>query len=442
MVNELFADSDSEDNFSDIDLDEVLDELSDDDFVSDEHDNRPSARNPVDWYEHPWLMEFDRSNVGPQHVDEDLTEIELFSLFFSDDLYEHFVNETNRYANNYLQNHPNLPQFSRMRKWTDTSVAEMKAFIGILMLSGVCKRSSYELYWSTDPLIEIKVFRDIMPRDRFLVLLSFFHVSNNENAVPRDHPDHDKAFKIREVIDFLVPKWQHYFNPGKEIAVDESMIPYKGRTSLMQYMPAKPTKWGLKAWGLADSKTGYMYNWQLYLGKETVQRHLPVAHTVVKDLCTPLFDKGHVVYMDNFFSSPALFADLATHQTGACGTLRTNRQGVPEEIKTARPRAGQPPIVERDNEILYISWCDKRVVNVVTSVHSGETFEKEVKSKRHNNNVRIVQKPVAMQAYTQHMGGIDRADKAMTFYMVLHRCVKWWKKVFFYIWKFHSATRL
>ncbi|XP_013391703.1 piggyBac transposable element-derived protein 4-like [Lingula anatina] len=31
------------------------------------------------------------------------------------------------------------------------------------------------------------------------------------------------------------------------------------------------------------------------------------------------------------------------------------------------------------------------------------------------------------------MGGIDRADKAMTYYMVLHRCVKWWKKVFFYL---------
>ena len=28
------------------------------------------------------------------------------------------------------------------------------------------------------------------------------------------------------------------------------------------------------------------------------------------------------------------------------------------------------------------------------------------------------------------MGGIDCADKAMTFYMVLNKFCKWWKKVF------------
>lgn len=30
-------------------------------------------------------------------------------------------------------------------------------------------------------------------------------------------------------------------------------------------------------------------------------------------------------------------------------------------------------------------------------------------------------------------GGIDRADKAITFYMVSHKSLKWWKKVFFYL---------
>ena len=33
-------------------------------------------------------------------------------------------------------------------------------------------------------------------------------------------------------------------------------------------MPKKPTKWGMKAWLLADSRTGYTWNWNLYAGKE------------------------------------------------------------------------------------------------------------------------------------------------------------------------------
>ena len=43
------------------------------------------------------------------------------------------------------------------------------------------------------------------------------------------------------------------------------MMGFKGRLSTS--MPQKPTKWGLKAYVLADSAIGYMYNWILYTGK-------------------------------------------------------------------------------------------------------------------------------------------------------------------------------
>ena len=78
----------------------------------------------------------------------------------------------------------------------DSYAAEMRAFIGILMVTGISKRSSFELYWSSDPLLDMKGFRDIMARDRFLNILSFFHLENNERNRPRDHPDHDKIFKV------------------------------------------------------------------------------------------------------------------------------------------------------------------------------------------------------------------------------------------------------
>ena len=38
------------------------------------------------------------------------------------------------------------------------------------------------------------------------------------------------------------------------------MIGFKGRLSFIQYMPKNPTKWGMKAFVLADSKSGYTYN--------------------------------------------------------------------------------------------------------------------------------------------------------------------------------------
>ena len=44
------------------------------------------------------------------------------------------------------------------------------------------------------------------------------------------------------------------------------MIGFKGRLGFVQYMPKKPTKWGLKAFVLADGVTGYALNWKLYTG--------------------------------------------------------------------------------------------------------------------------------------------------------------------------------
>jgi hypothetical protein len=46
------------------------------------------------------------------------------------------------------------------------------------------------------------------------------------------------------------------------------MIGFKGRFILKQYMPGKPSKLGFKAWGIADSKTGYLLKSKIYLGKK------------------------------------------------------------------------------------------------------------------------------------------------------------------------------
>ena len=56
--------------------------------------------------------------------------------------------------------------------------------------------------------------------------------------------------------------------PHKELAVDEAMIKFQGRSSLKQYMPLKPVKLGIKVWVLADSNNGYFSKLQVYTGKE------------------------------------------------------------------------------------------------------------------------------------------------------------------------------
>ena len=42
-------------------------------------------------------------------------------------------------------------------------------------------------------------------------------------------------------------------------------------------------------------------------------------------------------------------------------------------------------------------------------------------------------KPLMIVDYNKHMLGVDKLDQLMSYYSFLHKSVKWWRKVFFWI---------
>lgn len=380
-----------------------------------------------------WLGDFVQQ-TGPRQDLALLDEYQVFSSLVNDQVIDLLVLETNRYAQQYLDAHPNLPPCSRAKKWKPTDNTEMRAFLGILCVMGYIKFPSYHSYWNTDSMTEMPGFRKLMSRDRWLVIWEFLHVVNNDMALPRDDPNVDKIFKIRPFMELVLKNWQEHYTPSVNVSVDESIIAYKGRTRMMQYMPAKPHKWGVKAWVLAEAKTGYIYNWDIYRGAEAGNTEGGITQRVVMNITKPLHHKNYHVYMDNFFSSPNLYQALADVNMGACGTLRSNRVGVPPAIKNAKLPKGAPPITVRDGIFQYIAWQDKKMVNILTTLHNAETCMKQVRCKDPNTNfIREIVKPKAVECYNQYMSGVDLVDQKLVTYLSIHRTVKWWKKVFVYL---------
>ena len=121
-------------------------------------------------------------------------------------------------------------------------------------------------YWTTTWPFSNN-FSKIISRNRFLLFSKFLHFANNKLLNPHGQPAYDHLFKIRPVINRLISNFKSSYIPDKNLSIDESMISYKGRLAFLQYLPKKPHKWGMKAWVLAESKTGYTWNWDLYTGK-------------------------------------------------------------------------------------------------------------------------------------------------------------------------------
>jgi hypothetical protein len=92
------------------------------------------------------------------------------------------------------------------------------------------------------------------------------------------------------------------YKPEEFQAVHESMIRFKGRSYLRQYIPNKPVKMEYKV-RLRANKSEYVSEFQLYTGKiiDSVEKEL--GPRVVKDFTRNIVGKYHKVYFDNFFSS-------------------------------------------------------------------------------------------------------------------------------------------
>ncbi|CAG2218487.1 unnamed protein product [Mytilus edulis] len=269
---------------------------------------------------------------GPTRImpqDQDPTD--FLKLFLTDMLIENLINEADRYALKQKEQHPNQNKMA----WVKPTVPEMNAFLGLCFQMGVDRKPSTKMYWSTDHFLHTPVFPNTMSRDRFTQIMRYLHFSNSELEPLPGAENYDPLFKVKPLVNHFNACFNQEYNPKRNVTVDECMIPFKGRVQFRQYMPAKPHKWGVKVWMLAESQSSYIKIIDIYPGRRaTPQLHL--ASNVVKRCLqgAQLEGKGYHVYTDNFFSSPELFEDLFQNYgiTAACETVRINRRGLPVDI--------------------------------------------------------------------------------------------------------------
>ena len=141
-------------------------------------------------------------------------------------------------------------------------------------------------------------------------------------------------------------------------------------------MKDKPTKWGLKAFTLSEAKSGYVYRLKIYTGKsevETDEATLGLSSRAVISLMDGLFDKGHELYTDNYYTSPQLFTYLYDKGTMACGTVRSNWKGFAKELVKKKKQPCGSYEFRTNGPLLACAWYDRRMVYMLSTIHVAES---------------------------------------------------------------------
>ncbi|KAK5979627.1 PiggyBac transposable element-derived protein 4 [Trichostrongylus colubriformis] len=206
---------------------------TDDDSVYEETSGE--EENQVTWTDKP--TKFDRfvfaEDCGP-HADVESCDnpMDYFQLFLNEELLNLIAMETNRYGSKKMK--------ERKKDWTDTKPEEIRRFIGICLF-GCQNFATIGLQTGfTATLLSQTRWSDLDSKP-----CTCLHFVDNDNA--------DKAnrlYKIQPVLDLLNGTFQKMYRPPKELSIDESMVPYRGRVVFKQFNKSKRYKYGIKLFKL------------------------------------------------------------------------------------------------------------------------------------------------------------------------------------------------
>ena len=341
------------------------------------------------------------------------------------------ADETNRYFHQSTDG-INLKPRSRLLAWHDTSAEEMKVFIAMTIAMGLVVQRDFNDYWSTNDVTSTPFFPKCMPRDRFWILITYLHLS--DNSLPgRKSTAYTPINKLGFIYKKLIGRFASIYKPHQHIAVDEGMVPWRGNLSFKVYNPDKPKKYGMKAYMLCDSENGYVCQFKLYTGKTTVVSEAGKTYDLVMELVRDYVGKGYHLFMDNFYSSPMLYVNLWEQGIAATGTLRANRKGTPKimgqkKLETKQERGDM--IVMHNKNLLCVRYQDKKAVVLLSTLEGVQSVET---GRINRSNGEPVRKPEILNKYNKYMGGVDRADQMLSYTPFRMKTLKWWKRVWFHV---------
>lgn len=371
--------------------------------------------------------------LGNENLSTDILEldtpIQIFLFLFSKDLIDLVATQTNLYI---VQKDPN----NSFR----VSTTDIQQFIGIVYIMSLIHLPRVTSHWNGT--IGTPIIQEIMPVKMFEKIRQFIHFNDNSQNLPREHPEFDRLFKLRPLVQKLnqtfskVPLEQY-------LCVDEQICSTKARNNLKRYNPKKPHKWGYKIYVLSGV-SGFAYKIEPETGSENVilpnESDLGASSNVVVRLSREIpHNENYRLYFDNYFTSLPLLEYLSKNGILSLGTIRRNRIPdckLPTDKEMSKKDRGYSVEYVADVngvDVATVAWKDNKVVNLASSfvgeIPKAQVRRYDKKTKRYIS----IDRPNIVGEYNRHMGGVDLIDSIMGCYKIQLRSKRWQVRMFYHL---------
>ena len=347
---------------------------------------------------------------APMRLPAEVNRLSLLQLFLTPDLVDSWAHLTNATAG---------------AAWSPTDRYELLAFIGVHIYMGIDSLPQCRMYWQEET--RHATVASALSRDRFESITRFLTVSEPVAAAAPRNPF---SF-VRSFIASLNHSFPRHWNPGRHIALDESMVSFRGRSDIKQFVPGKPHPHGYKIWVLANEN--YMLQFQLYEGKAAAG---PSIHDMVLQLTQLYRNNNHVLYIDTLFTSPTLVASLFNVGIRVCGSVKRNRIGMPstDELPPAQLSAiarGAHLQLQR-NDVTLCAWRDKKLILLLYN-HIDPKLQTSMKRWGEDGATYQLGCPQAISDYFHHARAVDVINQLHYSYLPGRKSRKCWTRLVWWL---------
>jgi hypothetical protein len=405
-----------EDDVSGEDAVAIAAAASDEEGSSDEEEEKqaiPAAA--AGWYTPAALHEPPRMSrhiaVGaPMRLPAEVRRLSLLQLFLTPDLMDAWAHLTNATAG---------------AAWQPTDRYELSAFIGVHIYMGIDSLPQRRMYWQEET--RHSTVASVLSRDRFESLTRFLTVSEPVAAAAPRNPF---SF-VRSLIASLNHSFPRHWNPGRHIALDESMVSFRGRSDIKQFVPGKPHPHGYKIWVLANEN--YMLQFQLYEGKAAAG---PSIHDMVLELTQLYRNNNHVLYIDTLFTSPTLVASLFNVGIRVCGSVKRNRIGMPSTAQLTPAQLAAIPrgdhLQMQRGDVTLCAWRDKRLILLLYN-HIDPKLQTSMTRWGEDGAIYQLGCPQAIRDYFHHARAVDVINQLHYSYLPGRKSRKCWTRLVWWL---------
>lgn len=332
--------------------------------------------------------------------------IEFFELFWDDRFVSQICEYTHLFHRNQQQR-SHKRRDSHQKQWKKPDTEEMKAFLGLLLFTGIVKKSDVKDYWTESVLFGTPGFARIFSRDHFIAMKRALNFVDEQTA-----DKSDALYKVRPLIDHIISISRKLYTPEQFLTIDECMIRFNGRSHMKVYMPLKPIKYGFKAYILSEASSGYIIGWNLHEGgknKKKKPKQTQPLRKIVFSLVESYRNQGYVICMDRFYSTISILTELAENGFGCVGAIMRNRLSLTDSMKREIDglKSHESIFYVTNTALMLTCWKDSKIVHMLSTF--GEDYLSPITRNSKDEKGDYVKKealcPDIIQLYSQNARG-------------------------------------